>query len=130
MDGVVRCFTILDCLASATRTRWNRADHAQLRAAGLGAKHVYSEDVEAVTSADLRDPLYREFPKLAGEGFEILRLLINSMELENIALPSSGHTPLQLSHELKSAKIFVRPIVHDLSLAPVAEVKLAWIALY
>ena len=110
------------CLANTSQTKWRRGDHGVLKAAGLGSKHVTFADAESVTCSELRDALYREFPKLSGQGFELLRLRLNSSDFEEILLPQHGYTPLYLRSQVHSAKIFVRPVVSDLSLFPVPEV--------
>ena len=73
---------------------------------------------------ELKDRLYKEFPKLAGQGFELLRLKVNTTVLEEIPVGSSGYTSLYLSSDLQSAKILVRPKANDLSLAPDREVSM------
>ncbi len=110
------------CLGSKDQTRWTRADHSTLKIAGLGTKRIMFENVDEVSSMELKDRLYKEFPKLAGQGFELLRVKVNTTVLEEIPVDSSGYTPLYLSSILQSAKIFVRPIANDLSLAPDREV--------
>jgi hypothetical protein len=46
------------------------------------------------------------------------------MEFEEISAPESGYSPLSLSQEVLTAKIFIRPIASNLSLSrpPVTEV--------
>ena len=112
------------CLGSKDQTRWTRADHSTLKIAGLGTKRITFENVDEVSSMELKDRLYKAFPKLAGQGFELLRLKVNTTVLEEIPVGSSGFTPLYLSSILQSAKIFVRPIANDLSLAPDREVSM------
>lgn len=90
-------------------------------AAGLGTKRLLFEDIDNMNSSDVRDVLYKDFPKLTGQGFELLRLKPNSTEFELIAVPQQGDTPLYLSREIPSAKIFVRPITENLSISPVNE---------
>jgi hypothetical protein len=82
---------------------------------------VTFEDVDDVTCTDLRDKLYDEFPKLAGQGYELLRLRINSTDLKEIAVPQGGYIPLYLSRHVQSAKVFIRPVLSNLSLSPVPE---------
>ena len=101
------------CLASTSETKWNRTDHSILKAAGLGLRHVTFDDADAVTCTDLRDRLYEEFPKLAGQGYELLRLRVNSTDLEDIAEPQGGYTPLYLSRHVQSAKVFIRPVLNN-----------------
>ena len=112
------------CLASTSQTRWNRADHSILKAAGLGLRHVTFDDADDVTCTDLRDRLYEEFPKLAGQGYVLLRLRVNSTDLEEIAVPQGGFTPLYLSRHVQSAKVFIRPVLNNLSLSPVPEARM------
>ena len=89
----------------------------ELKAAGLGEKQV-SIGMRA-SAAQLHTKLMMTFPKLAdGGGYELLRCLHNSRSLVQLPAPAGGHTPETLKEDVGQARIYLRPLQIDLTLAP------------
>ena len=58
-----------------------------------------------------------EFPKLRkGGGYELLRSVGNSHQLEVIPPPSGGYTALYVKNVVNKAMVYVRPLQRDLCL--------------
>ena len=84
-----------------------------LAAGGLGEKRV--QIGLNATSIQLNDKLLTVFPKLSGAGgYDLLRCLHNSRSLIRLQEPSQGFTPIFLKGEVGQARIYIRPVKHDL----------------
>ena len=71
---------------------------------------------------DIYSELSFQYPSLRdGGGFELLRVPEGGKRLEIIAAPPSGYTVPYLRAVVHHAKVFVRPLQHDLSLDLVQE---------
>ena len=106
------------CLASTGQdTPPSPMDRALLMQAGLGLKHLSFP--ECSNSEMIHQDLVEAFPKLkeAG-GFEFLRSSMRSSKiLDVIPLPPSGYSVTYLKSIAGQAKIYLRPIQENLSLA-------------
>ena len=66
---------------------------------------------------EFHDELMEEFPKLSkGGGYELLRSVGNSHQLEVIPPPSGGYTALYVKNVVNKAMVYVRPLQRDLCL--------------
>ena len=82
---------------------------------GLGEKKVTIPSIDCSWD-DFKDVLIAEFPKLSSiGGFEILRCIPNSKELE-IMSPSISQSPNLLKGVIANGRIFIRPIQKDIEL--------------
>ena len=89
--------------------------------AGLGEKNVVIPDYRSCSAADFRSSLVSAFPKLNGcSGFDLLRCIPNTKELEVISLPVA-HSPTLLKSVVGGGKVYIRPIQKDLPLDVIQE---------
>jgi hypothetical protein len=90
-------------------------ERAALHLAGLGEKKItFSTDANANT---IHLELLEHFPKLSsGKGYELLRLERGQKLLLVINRPPCGYTVPYLQTVAHNAKIYVRPIQHNLSI--------------
>lgn len=106
------------CLASTSQERVpSSANKEDLLLAGLGEKKVVIPDVDC-TIQDFHDVLLEAFPKLKDAGgFELLRCMPNSRDLEEVPSPINLSPRLLRTH-MSSARLYLRPIQVDLDLKP------------
>ncbi len=110
------------CLSSPQDLRVpTAASHKEmLLEAGLGAKTVGIPDVNC-TKEEFREVITSSYPKLYNcGGFELLRCMTNSRELESISSTVSQSSKLH-KPIIGNGKIFVRPLQIELSLDSVKE---------
>ena len=85
--------------------------------AGLGEKKVTFQDINC-TQKQFQEALTSAFLKLSGcGGFELLRCLPNSKDLETMS-PSFAHSPRLLKNVIGNGRVFIRPIQKDLNVFP------------
>lgn len=105
------------CLSSkdAKRIPATAAERELLVAAGLGEKRVYIPNISCSWN-EFREEIVANFPILKGcGGFELLRCISNSKELEVIKA-SVTQSPHLLKQMIGNARVFIRPIQKDLEL--------------
>jgi hypothetical protein len=105
------------CLSdrNASRVPCSLLERKQLVQAGLGEQKVAIPDIEC-SSREFQGTLINAFPKLgACGGFELLRCISNSRELEVISQEVSV-SPKLLKSIVCNGKIFIRPIQKNLPL--------------
>ena len=86
--------------------------------AGAGEKSVTMSP--SLNAKELRDEIISSYPLLAeGGGFELLRCIQNSRELQVIPYNFTT-TPRYLKAYVGGGKVYIRPLQKDLSSAPVA----------
>ena len=91
-----------------------------LEAAGLGEKKIVIPDAYC-TATELNEELMRAFPKLRDSGgFEFLRCIPNTRDLELIDHQTSAQ-PRLLKQKAGNGKLYIRPIQKDLSMETVHE---------
>ena len=100
-------------------------DRVQLVSAGLGEQKVTIPDVECSWET-FKELLVTTFPKLTDcGGFDLLRCVPNTKDLEVISL-AIAHSPKLLKSVVANGRVFIRPIQRDVSLleklAPCTEV--------
>ncbi len=103
------------CLASPDEERVPTTAIAKemLSFAGLGEKKVFVQDVDCTTE-EFHDILFTCFPQLKNSGgFELLRCLPSSRDLEVIP-PPMCHSPRLIRIRMSTARIYIRPIQNDL----------------
>ena len=88
-----------------------------LEAAGLREKKVVISDVDCSTS-EFHDQLVESYPKLAsGGGFEFLRCIPNTRDLELIPFETAS-VPRLLKQRVGNGRLYIRPIQKDLPMDP------------
>ena len=94
------------CLAHVDQKRAPAPLHkAELIRAGLGVAQLNCHEI------------LDKFPKLCdGGGYELLRTVGSSHELQHIPPPSGGYTAAYVKNVVNKAKVYVRPLKKDLSL--------------
>ena len=105
------------CLSdkNASRVPCSLAEREVLVQAGLGEQKVVVPDIEC-SSLEFRRVLVTAFPKLgACGGFDLLRCITNSRELEVIS-PEVSQSAKLLKSVVGNGKIFIRPIQQNLNL--------------
>ena len=105
------------CLNSrnAIRVPSTSREREILVAAGLGEKKVFIYDVSCSWN-EFKDILVSTFPKLENSGgFEFLRCIPNTKDLETICL-KIAQSPKLLKSVVASGRVFLRPIQQDLPL--------------
>ena len=115
--------TLYVLLGSRDQTRWTKADHSTLKIAGLCSKRITFENVNEISSTELKDRLYKEFSGKASNFF-------GSNQYHGIGRDScwlSSYTQLYFNSISQTAKTFVRPIANDLSLSPDREVSMPYV---
>lgn len=86
-----------------------------LKEAGLGEKSLIIDDINC-DARTFRQIILNNFPKLkAAGGFELLRCMHNSRELEVLPSRIAGN-PRLLKCQMGQGKIYIRPLQRDLSL--------------
>ena len=113
LSWTVRVF----CLSSryARKVPVSAHEREALILSGLGEKKVTIPSIDCSWD-DFKDVLIAEFPKLSSiGGFEILRCIPNSKELEIIS-PSISQSPKLLKGVIANGRIFIRPIQKDIEL--------------
>ncbi len=86
-----------------------------LLSAGLGEKKITIPDIDCTTS-QFHEVLMDSFTKLrSAGGFELLRCIPNTRDLEGIPSPVC-HSPRLLRSQMGAARIYVRPIQVDLDM--------------
>lgn len=104
------------CLAYVDQKRCPTPLHkCELIRAGLGvAKLSFFQNSNAL---EFHEELIEKFPKLrGGGGYELLRSVGSSHELEVIPSPSGGYTASYVKNVVNQAKVYVRPLQKDLCL--------------
>ena len=105
------------CLSSrnATKVPSTSREREILVAAGLGEKKVFIPDV-CCSWDEFKSVLVANFPKLENAGgFEFLRCIPNTKDLETISL-KIARSPKLLKSVVASGRVFLRPIQQDLPL--------------
>ena len=105
------------CLSNmdATRVPCGVAEREMLVKAGLGEKKVVFPNI-ACSAEEFKSIFIKAFPKLNGcGGFELMRCIPNSKELETISLAIS-QSPKLLKSVLGGGRVFIRPIQKSLCL--------------
>ena len=93
------------------------AERESLVEAGLGEKLIFISDISC-SSHEFKGAIIDAFPKLEDcGGFELLRCLPNSKQLELIST-SVAQSPKLLKSVVANGRVFIRPIQKDLSLLP------------
>lgn len=107
------------CLAHIDQKRTPDPLHkAELIRAGLGGARLSL--FENGDAWEFHEQLVEKFPKLHdGGGYELLRTVGSSHELQIIPPPSGGYTTLYVKSVVGQAKVYVRPLQKDLSLEEV-----------
>lgn len=107
------------CLAHIDQKRTPDPLHkAELIRAGLGGARLSL--FENGDAWEFHEQLVEKFPKLHdGGGYELLRAVGSSHELQIIPPPSGGYTTSYVKSVVGQAKVYVRPIQKDLSLEEV-----------
>lgn len=106
------------CLASRYTVHVpSQQQKENLLAMGLGEKRIHL-GLQA-SAVQLEEKLLMVYPKLhhAG-GYDLLRCLPNSRSLSRLVPPEGGFTPLYLKGEVGQARLYVRPLMRDLSIVP------------
>ena len=104
------------CLATTNEDRVPTSCMKDLLAfAGLGEQKVFIPDVDC-TIEEFYETLYESFPRLrkAG-GFELLRCLPSTRDLEIIPSPVS-QSPRLLRSRMSTARVYIRPIQRNLDI--------------
>lgn len=105
------------CLSghNATRVPCTVADRETLVQAGLGEKKINIPDISC-SPQEFRNIVVAAFPKLDGcGGFDLLRCIPNTKDLEAISLAVS-QSPKLLKSVVGGGKVFICPIQQDLDL--------------
>lgn len=105
------------CLSNkdATRVPCSITEREMLVQAGLGEKKVFIPSV-ACSAEEFMRILVEAFPKLKGcGGFELLKCIPNSKELDAISHTIS-QSPAMLKSIMGSGRLFIRPIQQNLNL--------------
>lgn len=105
------------CLSSrfARKVPANISEREPLVAAGLGEKKKVIPDIEC-TWDEFKKILISVFPKLRDcGGFDLLRCVPNTKDLEVISL-AIAHSPKLLKSVVGNGRIFIRPIQQDLKM--------------
>lgn len=105
------------CLAGTTECRVPSTVAAReiLLEAGLGEKRVIVPDIDCDAKEFVRI-IVDHYPKLDGcGGFELLRCISNSRNLEVIS-PQIASSPKLLKAIVGSSKVYIRPIQKELDL--------------
>ena len=105
------------CFSShnANRVPCTVADRETLVQAGLGEKKISIPDISC-SPQEFRNIVVAAFPKLDGcGGFDLLRCIPNTKDLEAISLAVS-QSPKLLKSVVGGGKVFIRPIQQDLDL--------------
>lgn len=111
------------CLSNkeANRVPCNKYDRNLLVQAGLGDKKFTIPNIDC-TPEEFNAVIVSAFPKLGGcGGFELLRCLPNTKDLEVISL-SIAQSPKLLKSVIGGGRIFIRPIQKSLDMTPAKEV--------
>ena len=88
--------------------------------AGLGAKNIVIPDVSC-SRDEFWEIIISNYPKLLGcGGFELLRCVANSRQLELISCNAS-QSPKLLKAIIGNGRVFIRPIQKDLDLDPIVD---------
>lgn len=110
------------CLAyrDQDRSPTTDADKDELFQAGLGEKEIMFPSLDMDASA-FKELLLESFPKLKdGGGYQLLKGLPNSRNLEVLSLVV--HTsPGLLKQRVGNSRTYIRPIQKDLDLTPIEE---------
>ena len=104
------------CLSDTAQVRVPTSQSAKiiLEEAGLGEKKITVPG--DCSSEHFRELLLETYPKLAvGGGFELLRCLANSRDLEVIPMRIATN-PHLLKRRVGNGRIYIRPIQRDLDL--------------
>lgn len=104
------------CLACTDSVRVPHAVHkCLLEVAGLGERKIVIPDIDYCLT-EFNEEIIKAFPKLAGAGgFEFLRCVPNTRDLELIEYDEST-TPRLLKQKIGNGKLYIRPIQKDLSM--------------
>ena len=105
------------CLSECGQTKVpTPLEKARLMQAGLGSKEI--SFFEHAESSEFHHDLLEAFPKLKGAGgYELLRTSDRSnKEMAVIPPPPGGYTAVYLRAVVAQAKVYVRPLQHNLSL--------------
>ena len=107
------------CLSNtdARRVPCGVIEREMLVQAGLGEKKVTISDI-ACSAEQFKNTLITAFPKLEGcGGFELLKCIPNSKELDSISL-TVAQSPVMLKSIMGSGRLYIRPIQQNLDLEP------------
>ena len=99
------------CLASkdGVKVPTSMGGKEELLLAGLGEKKLVIPDVDC-TTCEFHDVIITAFPKLKDAGgFELLRCLASTRDLEEIPSPICL-SPRLLRNRIGSARVYIRPI--------------------
>ena len=108
----------------AKRVPCSGAEREALVQAGLGEKKICVTNVEC-SSEQFKSDIISSFPKLDGcGGFEFLRCIPNTKELEVIA-STIAQSPKLLKSVIGNGRVFIRPIQQNLSMVFDQELKVA-----
>lgn len=108
------------CLSniSACKVPCTVGERETLVAAGLGERKVLIPDIDC-SWEEFKSTLISAFPKLKeGGGFDILRCIPNTKDLEIISL-AVAQSPKLLKSVVANGRVFVRPIQQNLQLDPI-----------
>lgn len=105
------------CLANTDDDRVPTSLYAKesLTFAGLGEKKIVIPDVDCTTE-EFHEVLISSFPQLRNAGgFELMRCLPSSRDLEIIPSPIC-HSPRLLRSRISTARVYIRPIQNNLEM--------------
>lgn len=113
------CSFKMNCLSSPhdVHVPSSASQKELLLEAGLGLKDVYIPDVSC-SREEFNDAIISTYPKLKScGGFELLRCVPNSKQLEEIS-ESVAQSPKLLKAVIANGRVYIRPVQKDLDLDP------------